>query len=123
MKNFEVVRQFEHMADILELKGENPFRIRAYRGAAQNLQSLSEDIEAVAREERLEDIPGIGADLAGKIQEYLQTGKIKEIAAASKGIRSRRPGALSGRGTCAISRCSRSTAGSSGCSPITTSGS
>ncbi len=86
MKNFEVARQFELMADILELKGENPFRIRAYRRAAQNLESLSEEIEAVAREERLEDIPGIGADLAGKIQEYLRTGKIKEIATASKGI-------------------------------------
>lgn len=86
MKNFEVARQFELMADVLELKGENPFRIRAYRRAAQNLQSLSEDIEGVAREDRLEDIPGIGADLAGKIQEYLRTGKIKEIAVASKGI-------------------------------------
>lgn len=86
MKNFEVARQFELMADVLELQGENPFRIRAYRRAAQNLESLSEDVEAVAREDRLEDIPGVGADLAGKIQEYLETGKIKEIAAASKGI-------------------------------------
>ena len=86
MKNFEVARQFELMADILELKGENAFRIRAYRRAAQNLESLSEDIETVARENRLEDVPGIGADLAGKIQEYLRTGRIKEIAAASKGI-------------------------------------
>jgi DNA polymerase (family 10) len=86
MKNFEVARQFELMADVLELKGGNPFRIRAYRRAAQNLESLGEDIEAVAREDRLEDIPGIGADLAGKIQEYLRTGKIEEIAAASRGI-------------------------------------
>jgi DNA polymerase (family X) len=86
MRNFEVARQFELMADILELKGENQFRIRAYRRAAQNLESLSEDIETVAREGRLEDIPGIGADLAGKIQECLRTGKIKEIGAASKGV-------------------------------------
>ncbi|HSB41507.1 MAG TPA: DNA polymerase/3'-5' exonuclease PolX [Methylomirabilota bacterium] len=86
MRNYEVARQFELMADVLELKGENPFRIRAYRRAAQSLESLSEDIETVAREERLEDIPGIGADLAGKVQEYLRSGKIKEIAAASKGI-------------------------------------
>ena len=86
MKNFEVARQFELMADVLELKGQNPFRIRAYRRAAQSLESLSEDLEAVAREDRLEDIPGVGADLAGKIQEYLRVGKIKEIAAASKGI-------------------------------------
>jgi DNA polymerase (family 10) len=86
VKNFEVARQFELMADILELKGENVFRIRAYRRAAQNLGSLSEDVETVAREDRLEDIPGIGADLAGKIMEYLRTGKIREIRAASKGI-------------------------------------
>ncbi|HSE03087.1 MAG TPA: DNA polymerase/3'-5' exonuclease PolX [Methylomirabilota bacterium] len=86
MKNFEVARQFELMADVLELKGENPFRIRAYRRAAQSIESLGEDIEAVAREDRLEDVPGIGADLAGKIQEYLATGRIKEIAAASKGV-------------------------------------
>ena len=86
MKNFEVARQFELMADVLELQGENPFRIRAYRRAAQNLESLGEDVETVAREDRLEDIPGIGADLAGKIREYLETGKIKEIASASKGI-------------------------------------
>lgn len=86
MKNFEVARQFELMADVLELQGENPFRIRAYRRAAQNLESLGEDVQTVAREDRLEDIPGIGADLAGKIREYLETGKIKEIAAASKGI-------------------------------------
>ena len=39
MKNFEVARQFDLMADVLELKGENPFRIRAYPRAAQNLQS------------------------------------------------------------------------------------
>jgi DNA polymerase (family X) len=86
MKNLEVARQFDLMADVLELKGENPFRIRAYRRAAQNLESLTEDVQALAREDRLEEIPGIGADLAGKIQEYLRTGRIKEVAAASKGI-------------------------------------
>jgi len=86
MKNFEVARQFELMADVLELKRENPFRIRAYRRAAQNLESLGEDVEVLAREDRLQDIPGVGADLAGKIQEYLRTGKIKEITTASKGI-------------------------------------
>ncbi|HEY7867717.1 MAG TPA: DNA polymerase/3'-5' exonuclease PolX [Methylomirabilota bacterium] len=86
MKNFQIAREFELMADVLELKGENPFRIRAYRRAAQNLQSLGEDVEVLAREDRLEDIPGVGADLAGKIQEFLRTGQIKEIAATSKGI-------------------------------------
>lgn len=86
MKNFEVARVFELMADMLELRGENPFRIRAYRRAAQNIESLTEDVEVVAREGRLDDVPGIGRDLAGKISEYLDTGKVKEIEAAKRGI-------------------------------------
>ena len=86
MKNFEVARQFDLMADLLEIRGENPFRIRAYRRAALNLQSLTEDVEVLARERRLEEIPGIGADLAGKIAEYLQTGRMKDLEAARKGI-------------------------------------
>ena len=54
MKNFEVARQFDLMGDVLELKGENPFRIRAYRRAARNLEALPEDVEVLAREDRLE---------------------------------------------------------------------
>jgi DNA polymerase (family X) len=50
MKNFEVARLFDLMADVLELRGANPFRIRAYRRAAQNVESLTEDVEVVARE-------------------------------------------------------------------------
>ena len=86
MKNFEVARQFEVMADVLELKGDNPFRIRAYRRAAQSLESLTEDVQVLASEGRLEEIPGVGADLAGKIEEYLESGRIKDIAEAGKGI-------------------------------------
>ncbi len=86
MKSYEVARLFERMADVLELKGENPFRIRAYRRAARNLESLSEDLEVLAREERLDDVPGIGADLAGKIAEYLRTGHIKEIDAVCRTV-------------------------------------
>ena len=86
MKSYEIARLFERMADVLELKGENPFRIRAYRRAAQNLETLSEDVETLAREDRLEEIPGIGADLAGKIAEYLGTGHIKEIDAACRTV-------------------------------------
>jgi DNA polymerase (family 10) len=86
VKNLEVARQFDLMADLLEMRGENPFRIRAYRRAALNLQSLTEDVEVVAREERLDEIPGIGADLAGKITEYLSTGRIKDLAGARRGV-------------------------------------
>jgi DNA polymerase (family 10) len=86
MKNFEVARLFDLMADVLELRGGNPFRIRAYRRAAQNVEALTEDVEVVAREQRLADVPGIGTDLAGKIAEYLDTGKVKDIEAAKRGI-------------------------------------
>jgi hypothetical protein len=82
VKSYEIARLFERMADVLELKAESPFRIRAYRRAAQNLETLGEDVETLAREDRLETIPGVGADLAGKIAEYLRTGRIKEIDAA-----------------------------------------
>ncbi len=86
MKNFEIARLFELMADVLEIRGENPFRVRAYRRAAQNLESLGEDVDTLAREGRLQEIPGVGADLAGKIAEYLRTGRVKEIDAARKGV-------------------------------------
>lgn len=86
MKNFEIARLFDLMADLLEVRGENPFRIRAYRRAAQNLESLGEDVEALAQAGRLDEIPGIGADLAGKIQEYLATGRIADIEAEKRGI-------------------------------------
>ena len=86
MKSYEVARLFERMADVLELKAGNPFRIRAYRRAAQNLETLSEDLEVLAREKRLDEVPGIGADLAGKIAEYLRTGHVKEIDATCRTV-------------------------------------
>lgn len=86
MKNLEIARLFNLMADVLELRQGNVFRIRAYRRAAQNLESLREDVEALAREDRLDEIPGVGADLAGKITEYLRTGHIRDIERATRKI-------------------------------------
>ncbi|MFA5352723.1 MAG: DNA polymerase/3'-5' exonuclease PolX [Thermodesulfovibrionales bacterium] len=76
MKNREIAEIFEEIADLLEIKGENPFRIRAYRRAALNIDGLAKAVEAMSREELLE-IPGIGDDLAGKIGEYIRTGKVR----------------------------------------------
>jgi len=75
MKNQEIARIFNEIADILEIRGENPFRIRAYRRAAQNIDGLSKDVKDMAVEE-LRKIPGIGADLAEKIREYVTTGTL-----------------------------------------------
>ncbi len=76
MRNLEIAKVFSDIADFLEIQGGNPFRIRAYRRAAQNLESLAEDIASVSARGDLSEIPGIGKDLAAKIQEYLQNGKV-----------------------------------------------
>jgi len=76
VKNQEIAKIFNEIADMLEIKEENPFRIRAYRRAAMNIEGLSENIEEIAQEEVLQ-IPGIGHDLAAKINEYLRTGRIQ----------------------------------------------
>lgn len=77
MKNKEVAEIFRQIAEILEIQGDNPFRIRAYLKAAQNIESFSQDIADIAEKDKLEEIPGIGKDLAGKIKEIVKTGKLK----------------------------------------------
>lgn len=68
---------FRAIAKILEIKGENVFRARAYERAAQNIESLSEDIQDLINENRLNEIPGVGKDLAQKIIEITKTGKLE----------------------------------------------
>lgn len=72
MRNQEIAKIFNEIADILEIKGDNPFRIRAYRRAAQNIDGLPKDVAAISVED-LRKVPGIGADLAEKIREYVKT--------------------------------------------------
>ena len=76
MRNPEVARIFNEIADILEIKGENPFRIRAYRRAARNIDGLTRDVAGMQEKELLK-IPGIGPDLAEKIREYVTTGRLE----------------------------------------------
>ncbi|MFZ5994111.1 MAG: DNA polymerase/3'-5' exonuclease PolX [Thermodesulfobacteriota bacterium] len=86
MKNQEVAAVFDGIADILEIQGANPFRIRAYRKAAQNIENLTEDISVIASRSGLEAIPGIGRDLAGKIQEIITTGTFKDYEDLKKEV-------------------------------------
>ncbi|HEX7643195.1 MAG TPA: DNA polymerase/3'-5' exonuclease PolX [Burkholderiaceae bacterium] len=73
--NPEVASVFSQVADLLEIRGDNPFRIRAYRNAARTINNLPGSIETMVDEKRdLEELPGIGADLAGKIAEIVHTG-------------------------------------------------
>lgn len=62
MKNREIADLLDRIADALEIKGESGFKVVAYRKAARVLLDMTEDIENVAREGRLETIPGIGRD-------------------------------------------------------------
>lgn len=86
IKNHELSRLFEEMADILEFKAENPFKINAYRKAAHILEGLTEDIEAISQEGRLQQIPGIGTGIARKIKEYLTSGKMSKYEEAKKDV-------------------------------------
>ena len=66
----------EHIAQLLELKGENPFKIRAYTNAARALESLSEPIKKIVEEGRLGEIEGIGKAITEKVTELVTTGKL-----------------------------------------------
>ncbi len=87
MINSQIVDIFEKIADILEVQDENPFRIRAYRKAAQIIGNLSEDISKLTDKHDLRKLPGIGEDLAAKIEEFLKTGKISAYEKLTKKIK------------------------------------
>ena len=77
MDKKEVSQTLEEIGSILELKDENPFKIRAYYNACRAIDTLSEDLETLVKEKRLQDIKGIGAALSEKIEELVKTGKLK----------------------------------------------
>jgi len=79
MDNKQIAVAFSRIADILEIKGENVFRIRAYRSAAQNIMDLARPLGEIYQEDPsgLDRIPGIGKDLKEKIIEMLGTGKLR----------------------------------------------
>src|SRR6516164_206579 len=78
MENPEIAQAFDEVADLLELQQANPFRVRAYRNAARTLRDLAEPAAEMAVDpaRKLEDLPGIGEDLAGQIRTLLQTGDL-----------------------------------------------
>jgi len=86
MQNQDIAQIFREIATILELKGENPFRIRAYQKAAQNIESLSGNLKDLVAKDSLQNIPGIGKDLAEKIKEVVKTGKLKKHQELKKSI-------------------------------------
>ncbi|MDD1426349.1 DNA polymerase/3'-5' exonuclease PolX [Dolichospermum sp. ST_sed9] len=86
MKNREIAQIFDLIADALEFKGEQFFRVLAYRKAVRIIEEITDDIEVLNKQDKLREIPGIGEGIAKKIDEYLKTGKMKKLAEAMQGI-------------------------------------
>ncbi|HQG33013.1 MAG TPA: DNA polymerase/3'-5' exonuclease PolX [Deltaproteobacteria bacterium] len=78
--NQEIAGVLEKMADLLEIEGANPFRVRAYRNAAFTVESEARSISDMIEEgDDLTELPGIGKDLAAKISEIARTGKLHQL--------------------------------------------
>ncbi len=78
MNNQAIAAVLEQVADLLEFQNSNPFRVRAYRGAARRIQDFPEPLSVIVAdgERHLTDLDGIGKEMAAKIVELLQTGKL-----------------------------------------------
>lgn len=81
MKNVDVARHFEEIGDLLEIQGANAFRVRAYRNASRTLEDLAEPVESIASggAKALQELPGIGKDIAAKIVVLIETGTTPQL--------------------------------------------
>jgi DNA polymerase (family 10) len=84
LENIDISRIFDEIADVLELKDDNVFRIRSYRRGAQVVRDLPENAKTLLARGKLDEIPGIGKSLAEKIEEILKTGTCQSYEEARK---------------------------------------
>ena len=92
--NAEITTAIDHLANLLEIEGANPFRVRAYRGAARTIEDLPlSAAEMLAAGEDLAELSGIGAELAGKIAEFIATKHLAVLEEAKSRLPSRTRGA------------------------------
>jgi len=76
MNNKEIAKVFQDIADLLELKRENPFKIRAYQKAVRSIEHLPVEVEQLVAEDRLKEVPGVGEAITKKITELVTTGHL-----------------------------------------------
>jgi DNA polymerase (family 10) len=85
--NADIAEIFNRIADLLEIQGSNPFRIRAYRAAARTVNDQPQSVAVMLEEGKdLDELPGIGKDLAGKIGEIVETGTLAMLKELQKEI-------------------------------------
>ncbi len=77
MKNSDIAKVFSDIADLLEIKGENQFKVRAYQRATRTIEHLPVEVEQMVKEgQSLEEIPGVGEAIAKKTMELVTTGHL-----------------------------------------------
>jgi DNA polymerase (family 10) len=87
IRNGEIADMFEQLANLLEIREENPFRIRAYRNAARTIRGNARSMaELVTTGADLSELPGIGEDLAGKIRTIVETGRLPLLEQVRKKV-------------------------------------
>jgi DNA polymerase (family 10) len=77
MTNPEIVAIFRDIANLLEKKKENWFKIRSYRKAAEEIEKLTDELSRLAEDGKLREIPGVGQAIEKKITEILSTGRLQ----------------------------------------------
>jgi len=77
LTNAEVAATFRLLADLLAIRGESPYKVAAYRRAAEGIGQLSEPIAALRQRGALEEIPGVGKEIAQKVADLLDTGTFR----------------------------------------------
>ncbi len=88
MENSRIADIFDELADLLEFRGENPFRVRAYRNGAHAIRDLDESVAAILEDETrdLADLPGIGMTLAEKARTLVDTGTLPQLETLRKEV-------------------------------------
>ncbi len=85
--NKEIAAILNEVADLLDIQGENEFRIRSYRNAARTISESSKNLREIAgNKKEIQEMPGIGKSMVGKIQEIAGTGKLKQLEKLRKKI-------------------------------------
>lgn len=77
MTNSEICKVFRDIADLLDIKGENPFKVRAYRRVVSSIEELTVPVSQLALENRLDEIPGAGEAIKKKLIELVNTGHLE----------------------------------------------